>query len=461
MVLRRFAALSIVLALVAAACGDDSGDDLTDTPATSTTESGDATTSTTSGPDPTDTEPALLTASWPGVTEDTIRVGFLDVDYAELSSLGLFESKNGDSRVVIEALVDDLNARGGILGREVEAFIEIYVPINPIDADAACVRLTEDVDVFAVLGAFVGPPESSDGCFTEQGMTIKIGGTPSPEDLERANAPWYVTGFRDDRSLPATIGLLDEAGLLVEPIAVVWAAEDQDAAETVVLPELERLGHDVAVKATMISPVGDRLALDAEWATLIERFRADGIETALLVGSSVALNGSNQLKRQGWDGQILLASYAGINTLGGTEEVPPEALAGIIGTKGATSEEAWALDATQDCVAVLEAAIPDITVVPATEVGEGETDWATPLSTHCTTLRLFELIATAAGADLTHTSFVAGAESLGEIELPNIPLASLGPGKIDATDGMRLSTFDPTIGEQGWGDATGELERVP
>ena len=179
------------------------------------------------------------------------------------------------------------------------------------------------------------------------------------------------------------------------------------------------------------------------------------------MGSSVAINGSNQLTRQGWDGQILLASYAGINTIGGTQEVPPEELEGIIGTKGATSEEAWALDATQDCVDVLEAANPDITVKPAAEVVGDEIDWATPLITHCVTLRLFELIATAAGPNLTHDSFVAGAESLGEIELPNIPLASLGPGKIDATDGMRLSTFDSTIGEQGSGDASGDLVRVP
>ncbi len=456
MVPRKVFVVPVVLALMAAACGDDSGAESVSPP--------DATTSSTTEPDTTSsttTEPVPLTASWPGVTAETIKIGILDVDYEQLSDLGLFESDNGDARVVIDALTADLNARGGIHGRLIEPHIEIYLPISPVEADATCLRLTEDIDVFAVLGAFVGPPESSDGCFTEQGNTVKIGGTPSPEDLERASAPWYVTGFRDDRSQPATIGLLDQAGLFEGSLAVVWAAEDEDQAENVVLPELARLGHDVSVTATMISAVGDRLALEAEWATLIERFRSDGIDTTLLVGSSVAINGSNQLTRQGWDGQILLASYAGINTIGGTQEVPPEELEGIIGTKGATSEEAWALDATQDCVDVLEAANPDITVKPAAEVVGDEIDWATPLITHCVTLRLFELIATAAGPNLTHDSFVAGAESLGEIELPNIPLASLGPGKIDATDGMRLSTFDSTIGEQGSGDASGDLVRVP
>ena len=468
--LRGIGVLLVVFAFVAAACGSDDGDGEATTAesTSSSTEADDATTTTTAESttttteqSTTTTEPVELTASWPGVTEDTIRLGFLDVDFLELADLGLYESNFGDPRVVIGALVDDLNARGGILGRQVESFVEIFLPISLTDAEETCLRLTEDNDVFAVLGAFAGPTESVDGCFTDLGETIKIGGAPSPEELERARAPWYVTDFRDDRSQPAAVNLLDQESAIVEPLAVVWGPEDDEAAQSVVIPELERLGYEVDVAVTMISDVGDRTALDAEWATIIERFRVDGINTAILVGSSGGINGANQLKRQGWEGEILLTNYELVDSIGGTAEVPLEDLEGIIGTKGATAEEAWALDATQDCVAVFEAANPDITVKPVTEVTDAETDWATPLIRHCMTLRLFEMIATAAGPELTHESFVAGADSLGEIALPEIPLASLSPGKIDATDGMRLATFDPTIGEQGRGAPASELVRVP
>ncbi|MDH4145958.1 MAG: ABC transporter substrate-binding protein, partial [Acidimicrobiia bacterium] len=377
------------------------------------------------------------------------------------SEMGLFESDDGDPKVVIEALVDDLNARGGILGRQVEAFVEVYVPISVVDAEATCLRLTEDVNVFAVLGAFAGPTEAADGCFTDLGETIKVGGTPSPEDLERAKAPWYVTSFRDDRSFPAMVDLLDQEGAIVEPLAVVWGPEDQNAAAEVVLPELERLGYEVEVTATQTSDVSDRTALDAEWGTILERLRADGVNTALLVGSSAGINGVNQLTRLGWEGEPVLVSHGLVPSIGGTAEVPLEDLEGVLGTMGATTEEVRALEATQDCVEIFEAAHPDITVVPADEVAAGETDWATPLLGHCLTLRLFEMIATAAGPNLTHETFVAGAESLGEIDLPTIPLASLGPGKIDATDGMRLGSFDPTLGEHGGAAPAGELVRVP
>lgn len=468
MISRRLGVVLIAIALIAAACGDDDGDD--DTTATeATTSTAESTTSTTapesttatSESSTTTTEPVELTASWPGVSEDTIKLAFLYVDFDALSEMGLYESDDGDSNVVIEALVDDLNARGGILGRQIEPYVELFVPISVVDAEALCLRLTEDTQVFAVLGALVGPTEAADGCFTDLGETIKVGGTPSPEDLERAKAPWYVTSFRDDRSYPAIVNLFDQESRVVEPLAVIWASEDEETGKGVVLPELERLGYEVEITATQLSDVSDRTALDAEWSTIIERLRVDGVNTALLVGSSAGINGANQLVRQGWEGEILLVSHGLVISIGGTAEVPLEDLEGILGTMGATPDESWALDATQDCVAAFEAANPDITVVPSYQVPEGGTDWATPLVAHCLTLRLFELIATAAGPDLTHETFVAGAESLGEIELPNTPLASLGPGKIDATDGMRLGAFDPTIGEAGGGAPAGDLVRVP
>ncbi len=157
----------------------------------------------------------------------------------------------------------------------------------------------------------------------------------------------------------------------------------------------------------------------------------------------------------------MLVAASVLASIGITAQVPLEDLAGINGSMGPTADEAYDLPATQACVDILEAALPDVTVVPATELGEGETDWSTPLLTHCTRLRLFEMIATAAGPDLTHESFVTAAESLGEIELPGNPFTSLGPGKLDTSDSLRLAVFDPELGQFGGPAPTGELTRVP
>jgi hypothetical protein len=150
-----------------------------------------------------------------------------------------------------------------------------------------------------------------------------------------------------------------------------------------------------------------------------------------------------------------------VNTIGITAQVPLEDLTGMVGSMGPNADEIYALAATQECIDILEAGDPEITVVPSADVPVGERDWATPLIVHCARLRLFEMIATAAGTNLTHDTFRAAAEGLGEFELPGNPFASLGPGKLDASDSMRLATFDPTLGQFGGAAAVGDLIRVP
>ncbi|NIR34752.1 MAG: hypothetical protein GWN79_00970, partial [Actinobacteria bacterium] len=370
---RGFVAVVSCVALLAAACGGDdtaevddqpgpAGDDTTDTADGEGDDGADTDDSTTT----TTTEAAVeLTASWPGVTEDSIRVGFLEIDLETLVELELIDNNRGDPKVVIDALVDELNSRGGILGRNIEVFYEKVLPINTADAEAACLRLTEDEDVFVVLGSFVGPTVGVDPCITDLGETIMIGGNPTPDDLARAKAPWVSTSMALTRRLPAVIDLQHDAGVLVDPLAVVWAVEDENAAQELVLPRLAELGHDVAVEAVQLADAGDRRALAIEWQSFVERFRVDGVETVVLVLQSAGINGPSQLATLDYDGEIALVAASVLASIGITAQVPLEDLAGINGSMGPTADEAYDLPATQACVDILEAALPDVTVVPA------------------------------------------------------------------------------------------------
>ena len=448
--MRIVAGAATALALMAGSCGDEG---VQPAPPTSVTPTDDvASTSTTTR--------VVLTDSWPGVTSDTIHLGIVDTDLQQLEDLGLIDNNQGDGELVVEALVDDLNARGGILGRRVEFSFELVLPINPADAEAACLRLTQDQQVFAVLGSFVGPTVGVDPCITDFGETIMIGGAPTAADLERARAPWLTTGMSAARALPAIVQLMSDEDVLEGGLAVVWAVEDEQSARDLVLPELDRLGHDVVVEAAQLADAGDRQALESEWSTLVERFRSEGVETVVLVQQSAGINGANHLALLDWEGETVIIGPAVLTSIGITAQVPREELAGVMGTMGPSGEEAYALPETQRCVDVLESAHPDITVTPADELAAGETDWSGPLLTHCTRLRLFEKIATAVGPDLTPERFRTAAEGLGEIDLPGIPFASLGPGKFDVSDTQRLAVFDPSIGEFGRAAPNGELVRV-
>ena len=61
------------------------------------------------------------TASWRGVTEDTITVGVSMLDFETLVEINLSPAGWGDQQGVWEALIANLNANGGINGRTVEA----------------------------------------------------------------------------------------------------------------------------------------------------------------------------------------------------------------------------------------------------------------------------------------------------------------------------------------------------
>ena len=461
MAIGRSTACVLALGLLAAACGSSDAGDGDDLSATETSTTTSPTAATIDDTATTSTEPVELTASWAGVTEDTIRLGFLDIDLETLLEMGLVDINQGDPQVVVDALVDELNDRGGILGRRVEAHLEIVLPIEPADAYVACLRLTDDADVFAVLGQFAGPAAEADPCVTDTGETIMIGGNPTPDQLQRARAPWPSIGMGAERRLTAAVELMHDDGLIGERVAVAYASEDQGMTDTIVIPELERLGYEIVERGVQDAAAGDTAAQAALWAIIVERFQASAIDTVVLVQSTAAHTGSNQLVVQGFDGQILIVdTFDTLESIGSSGVNPPEDLAGIIGTLGLTPQESFDLETTQECVRILEASDPEITVYPYNDVPEGAPNWVVNLFGMCSRLRLFELVATAAGADLNPDTFRAAAEGLGQIELPGNPFASLAPGKLDASDSLRLVVFDPTIDEDGGSSPYGPVVRV-
>ena len=107
--------LVAVLALGASSCGDDGGgaSDTTTTTVAETTPSDDDSTS------PTTTVAAVeLTASYRGVTADSIKVGVVLFDLDAILELGV-DVGYGDHTQHYQVVIDEMNAAGGILGRRI------------------------------------------------------------------------------------------------------------------------------------------------------------------------------------------------------------------------------------------------------------------------------------------------------------------------------------------------------
>ncbi len=478
MKLQRLVALLLAFALIAAACGGD--DDDTADGGTSTEDSTDQPSddggeepaddageepADDGGEEPTDDggeEPAddgasaeddsgddssavELTASWRGVTEDTITVGVSMLDFELLKELQLSPQGWGDQQLIWQTFIDDLNENGGINGRMLEPVFRFYSPLGTTEAEAKCLELTEDNEVFAVLGGFVGPAEPANTCITGLQETALIGGRQTPERLAQSNAPWFETGTNRTRRLEVFISLLESEGMLegksIALIGGIQAEEEFEQAQAL----LRDLGIEPVLEVLNEAPDGDIPAQDAVWQALGERVDVSGADTALII-SSVSGN-IRGIANSGLELDIWTVDNDSLASLG--ESVEPEWADGTVTIQAIGDIEAWEDETVAECRSIIETRLPDVELRTPEEVEEREEQWYNSVMNYCRWLRAFTLIATEAGPDLTYESFEQAAYRLGDFSLPAQPFNSLSADKPDANDSARLGVFDSELGGRG------------
>jgi ABC-type branched-subunit amino acid transport system substrate-binding protein len=427
---RTRATIATVLTLVVLAAACTSGDDAE--------EEGSATTAAT------ETTLGELTASARGVTEDTITVAYTYLDFDSLVEQNLVTSGWGDQELAFQTLVDDLNADGGINGRQVEAVFEAYSPVGTEDAEAACLRLTQDTEVFAVLGGFLGPAEPANSCIVGRGDTILVGGVQSDERLAEARAPWITDRAQRARKADILLGLLEDNGDLEGASVALVTNIDAEDIRGDVQAALEDHGVEPVEDLLLDAPIGDIPAEDAAWGPLAERIRGSGADTVLIVGnpSSAVRN----LASQGLDVQLWATDEDSMQNLGATVE--PADAEGTLTATPPTGDDLWEEEAIAGCREAFADANPDVEVLPPSELQEGDEAWASGLLLACEFLGLFDVVATEAGADLTNVSFADAAARLDDFSFPGSPYASLGD-KTDANDSFQLAEFQADIGRNG------------
>ena len=474
MTLRRLLAVLFAFALIASACGGDddtetAGDDdgvsaeeADDSTAEEPADDGDTEEPADDGGEPEEPaddggepeeaaddstqEPAAeLTASWRGVTSDTITVGISMLDFDLLKELQLSPNGWGDQQLVWQTLIDKVNADGGINGRMIEPIYRFYSPLGTTEAEAACLELTEDNETFAVLAGFVGPAEPANTCITGRGNTIVVGGRQSPERLAESTAPWFETATTRSRRLEIFLNLVEQQGLLegrqIALIGGIQAEEEFNQAKEL----LPAFGIEPVVEVLMEAADGDIPAVDAVWEALSERVDVSGADTALII-TSVSGN-IRGIRNNGLDIDIWTIDNDSLANLG--ESVEPEWADGVLTTQSLSDQEAWDDETVAECRSTFETANPDVEIIEPDDAVEGDERWYTAIMAYCRYLELFRLVATEAGPELTHDSFNEAAFRLGDFSLAGQPFNSLTPDKLDANDSARLGIYDSSVGDRG------------
>lgn len=381
--LRKTIVPAIAAALLLLGCASDDDGDETSAEATATEEATEAATEepteepteaateaateeATEAPTEEADEWADVTGPAPGVTDDSIKVGFAYVDTDALNAIGL-NYDLGDHRGVYEALVADINASGGIAGRQLDAVIESVDPTSPIPSEEVCLKLAEDEDVFIISGFWL---RDTVLCPLDLYETAVVGGSQTPERVSEAKAPW-IAWLPDSEQPEEVVHTFAEMGELDGSVAVFSNFGDVDQLENHVLPTLEELGIEPVEVGIVQAPPEDQTAVQNDVQLIAQRFEAAGADTVLIVGPS-GVEWPRWMIDQPYDPELLFTDRTAGNAFVTNAETSDTTIlegalfGGPYGPNQAVFDEA----VMQECVEIVTAAGVDIP--PPSEFSDDE-----------------------------------------------------------------------------------------
>ncbi len=232
------------------------------------------------------------TAVGPGITATKIYIGapWNSDANAGNAALGVSQADSGDERDYWAAVLDDLNKRGGILGRKVEViFAEFKAATNePVEAQqqAACDTWTKDNKVFAVYG---GGGEVMLECSRKAGVLVTGGGVSTGPVYQQNPQLVDVSAIRFERLGQVSVDGLGALGYFKpEPQwptgkvgLISWDTPDyRYAYEHGYVPALKKRGVTLADTAWVAEPATVNALGDASAAisSAVLRFQSAGID---------------------------------------------------------------------------------------------------------------------------------------------------------------------------------------
>lgn len=456
--MRKVTLTAVVAALLLAACGS-SGDgkaDTTTAPAGTSTTAASAATAAAPTAGPATSAPAATSAPTtqpaapamsvpadpraPGVTADAIKVGAVFVDLAKIKDT--IKVDHGDYVAAYKAVVDKINADGGLAGRKIDLVITGVDPTNGDAAEAACTKMTRDEKVFITVGFFLGDNVT---CFMDTNGTAVFGGEMNAERLAKAKAPWYSVEASTDTGTD-TIKAFAKQGQLDGKVAVVGDAKNKSNMTDFVLPLLKSLNITPVDSALIDAPDGDNQAAIDAAATIAEKFKSDGAERVLVVGNaSVAwLSG---LQTTSFRPTNLFSDQSAVLAWILQKDNDLSVMKGALAGGGIDVGDTWDRlgGPTKECVDLMTAA--GLQIKHHSDVPKGEPEQLVSSRTACQNFFLLRAALTKVGGQpLNYGTFNAAMANLGDIVLPfeEAPRHYGLPPSADGDPKVYLSQWDST-----------------
>ena len=455
---RKLLATIAIAGLVFAACAEE------DDPEGATTTAGGVVTT----PPPTETTTAELTDLGNGVTADSVKVGIVIIDY-ECAVSQFLDFVRGDQQAIAQLFVDYVNDNGGVAGgRSIEPVYKTYCPIPGLEPTPTqmCTELTQDEDVFAVLGVFIDLVGEGHQCVSGVNDTVMITHELEQAWIDSADPGLLLTpdSTKDARAVQL-VNALGQNGLLDgEVVAVAGDTNGEDRIDDTIIPALEEQGAEIGSTAILTIEGTDTTAAQSQFDSFIERWKTEGVTAVFFDGLLVSSKQFVEKARTqlpdvqfffGADGVIQQAQD--LQAAGG--ENPYD---GAYSVTGQDAKDRWANKNEQlaACVEHYETETGETVAAPGEEevnADDKRVQINTAVTDFCGELLMFQMIADIVGPQLTNENWTAAVNGLGDVVLVPTDIASLCQGKYAADDAAQLVQYDPSIDEAGNWSPQGEL----
>jgi ABC-type branched-subunit amino acid transport system substrate-binding protein len=382
------------------------------------------------------------------VTATTITIAFLLVDLGSLSQLGFgVPGFNVDDQAAyIRVFVDNINAQGGVYGRQIVPVFVSYDPTNQATSQAACLAATQDHEIFAAVDSGGGLNEQGMLCFTNQNHTplIALGsfGTP-PSWYQQSGGYLSTINASGLRSLANLAYLLDAQGLLKHPTTGqnrrigILVRDFPGTVQTVkdgLIATLEQYGYEVVHRIEF--SMDDGIAA-SQVPVAVNEMRTRNVDavfvlTDFIIGTQFVQQADRSAYRP-----LYYASDFGPMTNDIAVTAMPSTFQAVGVTTARTGE--WRVGMAEPAV---DAACRQIYAAATGNDPQRSDNTYGGMDSACGFIDLLVRGTTNAGPELTRAKYVEGLQQIGSIEYPLYGGFSYMPGKTDGADRIRTLAFD-------------------
>lgn len=376
-----------------------------------------------------------------GVTGSTIRIGIPYVDFAAVRVIGV-NLNPGNASDAYQALIANMNAHGGILGRRIVAYLQAVNPVGFAPAATSCTQLTQDDKIFVAIAPLM--PD----CYLADNVPTINGSGLEQKTQTPGGAPNFTLTPPSSAYDPLQLSVFSKLGTFKGKKVGIFGGDSSDEPEiAIVEAALKKLHVDVIQTAVDAAPEGDDPAAYAQVAVIATRFQSAGVNEVVAVGDGSATWPDGLAANQSsYNPPWVATNSMDLNGYLEGANNPTYVKSMVTSTPIAQPIQVWAEPAVQKCVHIIRRAFPSDAIGAPPKIVTSKsltvTTYAAPIAA-CENLALFATIAERAGRSLTESSFARAGDNLRNLVLPGVPSAvSFGSGRAYALGAVYVGHYD-------------------